>query len=190
MQKQPLKKLLFRYASRHPDEPRTVSDTIQFLDSTKQCFDRDNWSGHFTGSAWVVDQSRQWILMTHHFQLDLWLQLGGHAEGRTNLLNVALEEAKEESGLSHFKSLSDEIFDLDIHRIPQYNGTPSHLHYDIRFIFEAQHGDEEIIISDESHDVAWVHVNDVLQKNPESSMVRMLEKTKKVSPVINNEPSR
>jgi len=32
-------------------------------------------------------------------------------------------------------------------------------------------------VSDESHDVAWIHKNDVLNKNPEESMVRMLKKT-------------
>lgn len=178
MERQPLKQLLARYQSRYPNEHDTVGNTLQFLDSTTACFDRHHWDGHFTGSAWVVDQSRQWVLMTHHYQLNLWLQLGGHAEGRSNLLDVAIAEAEEESGLSRFKVLSSEIFDLDIHRIPQYNGTPSHLHYDIRFILEAQHGDEDIIVSDESHDVAWVHIDNVLQKNPEQSMVRMLEKTK------------
>ena len=183
MSNQSLLKQLNRYKVQYPQENEKVDAMIILLTEQKSSFERDSWDGHFTGSAWVVDQSREWVLMTHHFQLGLWLQLGGHAEGRTNLLNVALEEAKEESGLSHFKLLSDEIFDLDIHRIPQYNDTPSHLHYDIRFIFEAQHNDEEIIISDESHDVAWVHVNDVLQKNPESSMVRMLEKTKNLRPL-------
>ncbi len=178
MQRQPTKHLLSRYLYVYPEESNKTTGAIRFLDSTRQCFDRNNWDGHFTGSAWVVDQTRNWILMTHHYQLNLWLQLGGHAEGRPNLLDVALAEAREESGLSRFIVLSDEIFDLDIHPIPQYNRTPTHLHYDVRFIFEARHGDEEIIISDESHDVAWVHVDDVLNKNPEPSMVRMLSKMK------------
>ncbi len=127
----------------------------------------------------MVDASREWVLMTHHRQLDLWLQLGGHAEGRGDLLDVALAEAQEESGLSQFKVLSKEIFDLDIHRIPEHNGLPPHLHFDVRFILETKHGAEDIIVSDESHDVAWIHKNDVLNKNPEESMVRMLEKTTK-----------
>ena len=27
--------------------------------------------------------------MTHHKKLNMWLQLGGHADGNTDLLNVA-----------------------------------------------------------------------------------------------------
>ncbi|MBN4080749.1 NUDIX hydrolase [Caldithrix abyssi] len=177
MERQQLKQLLTRYKKKFLNESSKIEQTIQFLDSTKLCFNRDNWYGHFTGSAWVVDQTRDWVIMTHHRQLNLWLQLGGHAEGRTNLLDVAMDEAREESGLSEFNVLSNEIFDLDIHRIPKFNGVPSHLHFDVRFILETQHGVEDIIVSDESHDVAWIHKNEVLNKNPEESMVRMLKKT-------------
>ncbi|GIS47576.1 MAG: hypothetical protein Ct9H90mP20_2460 [Candidatus Neomarinimicrobiota bacterium] len=35
--------------------------------------------------------------MTHHYQLNKWLQLGGHADGNENLLDVATNEAIEES---------------------------------------------------------------------------------------------
>ena len=108
MSNQSLLKQLNRYKVQYPQENEKVDAMIILLTEQKSSFERDSWDGHFTGSAWVVDQSRKWVLMTHHFQLGLWLQLGGHAEGRTNLLNVALEEAKEESGLSHFKLLSDE----------------------------------------------------------------------------------
>ncbi|MEA1882645.1 MAG: NUDIX hydrolase [Candidatus Marinimicrobia bacterium] len=152
---------------------------IQFLNDHTGCFDRHNWFGHFTGSAWIVDQPREWVLMTHHRQLDMWLQLGGHSDGCSNLLEVARTEAIEESGFSQFKVLSEEIFDLDIHQIPAHNSDPPHLHFDVRFILEAQHGKEEIIVSDESQDVAWVHVQKIQNKNSEKSIARMLNKTLK-----------
>lgn len=179
MERQQLRQLLSRYKNKHPNETSKIEETIDFLESTNLCFDRNNWDGHFTGSAWIVDQTRNWVLMTHHRQLNLWLQLGGHAEGRANLLDVALDEAREESGLSKFKVLTSDIFDLDIHRIPKFNDVPSHLHFDVRFILETQHGVEDIVVSDESHDVGWIQKNDVLNKNPEESMVRMLKKTLK-----------
>ncbi|MBC8346512.1 MAG: NUDIX hydrolase [Candidatus Marinimicrobia bacterium] len=177
MKRQPLKQLLIKYKNKHPDQLSVVKTSIQFLDSTPLCFNRNNLYGHFTGSAWVIDETREWVLMTHHRQLNQWLQLGGHADGCSNLLTVALEEAKEESGLTDFRVLSQDIFDLDVHHIPQYKDVPSHLHFDIRFILECQHGTDNIVVSDESHDVAWIHKNDVLNKNSEESMVRMLKKT-------------
>ena len=54
--------------------------------------------------------------------------------GEENVLNVALREAEEETGLKHFKLLQEEIFDLDIHPIPARGDFPDHLHYDIRFL--------------------------------------------------------
>ncbi|MBT3478078.1 MAG: NUDIX hydrolase [Candidatus Marinimicrobia bacterium] len=177
MERKKLKQLLEQYKKCYPEESVKTLKTEMFLNRSKTCFSRNNWEGHFTGSAWVVDQSREWVLMTHHRQLDMWLQLGGHAEGRSNLLDVALDEAQEESGLSKLNVLSTNIFDLDIHKIPAFKGAPTHLHFDVRFIMEAEHGLENIIVSDESHDVAWINKNDVLHKNPEQSMARMLQKT-------------
>ena len=177
LKRQQLKQLLIKYKRKHTDELSTVESAIKFLDSTPLCFNRSNLYGHFTGSAWVLDTTRQWVLMTHHRQLNLWLQLGGHADSCSDLLGVALDEAREESGLTGFKVLSQNIFDLDIHPIPKYKDIPPHVHFDIRFIIENTRGGKNIIVSNESHDVAWIHKNDVLNKNPEESMVRMLKKT-------------
>ena len=116
--------------------------------------------------------------MTHHYQLNKWLQLGGHADGNENLLDVAMNEAIEESGLNNFKIVSDKIFDIDIHTIPEYNNVPSHFHFDVRYLLEAKKGSEEIIVSKESKDVAWIKQNEVLKHNNEYSIKRMLNKGK------------
>lgn len=172
-----LKELLSEYALKYPDEKEKAVQTINLINNEKDCFERENWSGHFTGSAWIVDDTRSYVLMTHHYQLNMWLQLGGHAEGCLDLLAVALNEAIEESGIINFKTLTPKIFDLDIHNIPIYNGIPAHRHYDVRFIFEADSNPDLIKISEESHDVSWVHINNVSDKNPENSIKRMIEKT-------------
>lgn len=166
------------YLNKYPDERIKVDNILEFINRENECFERNNWNGHFTGSAWIVDDTRNWVLMTKHLQLNMWLQLGGHAEGNSNLFKVALKEAIEESGLTKFTPLSSQIFDLDIHQIPRFKNLPSHLHYDVRYIFEAKIKNEKIIISDESHDVSWVNKNDVLNKNSEESISRMLNKMK------------
>jgi len=166
------------YLNKYPDEQIKVDNILEFMNRENECFERNNWNGHFTGSAWIVDDTRNWVLMTKHLQLNMWLQLGGHAEGNSNLFKVALKEAIEESGLTKFTALSSQIFDLDIHQIPRFKNLPSHLHYDVRYIFEAKIKNEKIIISDESHDVSWVNKNDVLNKNSEESISRMLNKMK------------
>jgi 8-oxo-dGTP pyrophosphatase MutT (NUDIX family) len=116
--------------------------------------------------------------MTHHKKIGKWLQLGGHADGESNLFLVAKREVNEESGLTKFHAMSEEIFDLDIHTIPALNSEPAHIHYDVRFLFEASSESEKITVSNESLDVAWVPIENVVKLNPEKSMSRMIKKTK------------
>ena len=164
------------YLNLYPDEKKTIKMMIGFLQENPNCFERENLKGHFTGSAWGIDDTHSWILMTHHRQLDLWVQPGGHADGNENLLEVAINETKEETGLTQFKIISEEIFDLDIHEVPQYKNIPKHFHYDIRFLLETNRNPNDIKISKESFDVAWIHKSAVLQKNNDSSIKRMLNK--------------
>ena len=177
---QNLKQLLKSYIQKNPYEVNAIK-MLNFFDNHDGCFEKDNLPGHFTGSAWVISPDKNKILMTHHKKLNMWLQLGGHADGEKDLKSVALKEAKEESGFNNFSILSEEIFDLDIHKIESINEEPEHLHYDVRFLLEADPNEQNIIISEESHDVKWIHLDDVLEYNSEGSISRMVEKTKKLS---------
>ena len=164
------------YLDNNPSENSNVKKMLKFLREEKNCFSRSNLKGHFTGSAWIIDDTHKWVLMTHHKKLNKWLQLGGHADENENLLEVAYTEAVEESGLQHFTVISDKIFDLDIHQIPPYKNIPPHYHYDIRYIFKAKMDPDTIIVSRESKDVSWLSKKDVLKKNSEESIERMLIK--------------
>ena len=126
---------------------------LTFLDSSPQVFERSHPSGHFTGSAWLVDARGHRVLLTHHRKLDRWLQLGGHADGDTNLARVALREAEEESGLRDL-IVEPAIFDLDRHLIPARGNEPAHWHYDVRYVVRAT-GDETFAVNHESHALAW-----------------------------------
>lgn len=117
------------------------------------CFLRSNLEGHFTGSAWLVSADGNRVLMTHHRKLDRWLQLGGHADGDSDLARVALREAEEESGLTDL-GVESEIFDLDRHWIPERADVPGHWHYDVRFVVHAR-GSEDFVVSEESLALAW-----------------------------------
>ena len=132
--------------------------------------------GHITGSAWIIDATRHYVLLTHHAKLNKWLQLGGHADGELNPLAVAMREAREESGLTKLRVISEEVFDVDRHLIPARKTDPDHFHYDIRFMIEAD-PDEPLLISDESHDLAWIEIAKMAEYNNEESMLRMARKT-------------
>ena len=90
---------LTRYAHRHPDEQSSVARFNRLLEDHPNCFERDCWAGHITGSAWLLDPSQSKLLLTHHRKLNMWLQLGGHSDGDPDTAAVAKREAEEESGL-------------------------------------------------------------------------------------------
>lgn len=163
------------FAQRHPEQ-RSVADTIrQFILSTPDCFHRTHQAGHITGSAWLVNPQGNKVLLTLHHKLGRWLQPGGHADGNSNPMSVALQEATEESGLQGITALSQDIFDIDIHRIPARpaTGEPAHYHYDIRYLLKAPH--ENYSISEESDDLAWWAMNDftLRQEELDESVLRM-----------------
>lgn len=152
-----------------------VADTIRFIEEHPDCLLRSCLSGHLTGSAWIVDASRTRTLLTHHRKLDKWLQPGGHADGQADPLGVALREAEEECGVA-VRPVSTAIFDVDRHLIPARGEVPAHYHYDLRFMLEAD-PEQPFVVTEESHDLAWVDVAQVPALNPEESMARMVRKT-------------
>jgi 8-oxo-dGTP pyrophosphatase MutT (NUDIX family) len=159
-----------------PHEAAMAAEIIRFVEAHPDCLLRTCAPGHLTGSAWIVDAPRRRVLLTHHRKLDKWLQPGGHADGDPDLLAVALREAREETGLTRLRAVSPKVFDVDRHSIPPRGATPGHWHLDLRFLVEADPA-EALIVSDESHDLAWVDLARVAALNPEESMLRMVRKT-------------
>lgn len=149
----------------------------QFVAQHPDCFERSLSIGHVTGSAWIIDLARDHALLTHHRKLNRWLQLGGHSDGDHDTLRVALREGREESGLSALQPVSEAIFDIDVHLIPERKGEPAHYHYDVRFLLEADR-QAPLTISSESKDLAWVPLEEILALAPEPSIRRMVAKSR------------
>ena len=167
---------LAQYANRYPDESKVSELFSAFLSRHgRRSFDRALEEGHVTASCWLLSPDRQHILLTHHRKLDAWLQLGGHADGDTDVLRVALNEAREESGIADIAAVGDaDIFDLDRHRIPPFGEDPAHDHYDFRFVLVA--GSREVKVSPESHDLQWCKIGSLADYTSDQSVLRMERK--------------
>ena len=178
-----LRENLQNYRTPYEEEAEFTSEFLE-LTFDEQAFKRERLEGHFTASAWIVNKRRTHSLLTLHGKLNRWLQLGGHADGNENLLEVAMTEAREESGLTSLRLVDKRIYDIDKHIIPQRGDVPEHFHYDVRYLIEAEL-DEPLVISKESNDLAWINfdsIEDMIGFNP--SIVRMLEKTNKSEIII------
>lgn len=178
MDRKLLRTLLENYRTPFEEEKHFINDFIELTDDPL-AYSRERKKGHFTASSWIVNRRRTHTLLTLHRKLHKWLQLGGHADGNENLLEVAMNEAKEESGLTSLRFVDRFIFDIDRHIIPANDSEDQHFHYDVRFLIEGEM-DEPLVISPESKNLAWVSygmVEDLVGQNV--SIMRMLEKTSK-----------
>ncbi len=166
---------LHGYRALDAHEERMRVRILEFVQQNAECFRRTLRVGHITGSAWVVNRERTHTLLVHHRRLGKWLQPGGHAEDETDVLAVAVREAEEETGL-RVQPISRSIFDVDAHDIPESKKEPAHVHYDIRYMVEADMMNR-VVVSPESRAVEWVRLSQVAAMNNEESVLRLVRKT-------------
>jgi 8-oxo-dGTP pyrophosphatase MutT (NUDIX family) len=159
------------YARKWPGE-RDVVHFVEKLEGGVRSFLREDHEGHFTGSSWLVSADGERVLLTHHRKLGRWLQLGGHADGDTDLSRVALREAEEESGLSGL-AVEPAPFDLDRHRIPARAQEPEHWHYDVRYVVRAGEN-ESFQVSEESHALAWRSIREIAEDPASDESLRRM----------------
>jgi 8-oxo-dGTP pyrophosphatase MutT (NUDIX family) len=146
-----------------------------------RAFDRALPAGHVTASAWIVDPGRAQAVLLHHRKLERWLQLGGHVDGDPDVRRAALREAREESGLRTLRLIAEDIYDIDVHRIPARGAEEEHDHYDLRFALEADPR-EPLVRNEESHDVRWIALNDLETYAIDDSVRRLAAKTAALPP--------
>lgn len=181
MHRNELLSLLLKHKTTFMEEAAYQQRAVNFVQQHADCFHRELWPAHVTGSSWVVNPHRSHALMLHHKKHDQWFQPGGHADGHADILAVALRETSEETGLDTgaIQLLSHNIFDIDIHAIPAFGNEPEHEHFDIRFLVEINDA-LPIPGNDESHQVLWVPLNQVSSYNNNLSTYRMVEKTRRL----------
>lgn len=175
MGRQNLLNMLDVYHPTYSEEIEFKSRMIEFINNHENCFERSLTIGHITASSWLLNHDKTKALMMHHRKLDKWFQLGGHCDGDSDVLAVATREAQEESGLKAIVPVITEIFDIDIHLIPENAREEAHYHYDVRFLLWVEH-DEAIIQNKESKELRWVGA--AMEELPTNniSVVRMFNK--------------
>jgi coenzyme F420-0:L-glutamate ligase len=145
---------------------------LGFLAARPDAMWRSCAPGHLTASALVIEPSRRLVLLTLHPRAGLWVQLGGHCEpGDNTLLDVAVREAREESGIGSL-SFDPAPLGLDVHPITCSLGVPTR-HFDVRFLAVATAGSEPVR-SEESLDLQWFSW-DALPEGTSPELPRLVE---------------
>lgn len=169
-----------KYCPCNEQEQRDKAVILAFLDKNEDAFFRSNLVAHMTASAWIVNPERTKTLMVYHNIYDSWSWTGGHADGETDLLSVALREAREETGIAHVRPVSPEIFSLEVLTVDGHEKrgeyVPSHLHMNVTYLLETEESDTLRICREENSGVAWFALEDALRASTEPWFVERIYK--------------
>ena len=126
---------------------------------------RENTIAHITSSGYIVNKSRTKVLMIYHNIYKSWAWTGGHADGDSDLLHVAIKEAKEETGLKNVTPVMTNILGLDVlnvnGHIKKGKYVSSHLHLSVAYLLEANEEDKLIVNEEETSGVKWLPINEL-----------------------------
>ena len=162
---------LENYKPYNEQEDADRGEILRQLKSFPDIFTRENLNAHMTASSWIVNPARTKVLMVYHNIYDSWSWTGGHADGETDLLAAALREAKEETGITKVRPVTEDIYSLEILTVDGHvkhgKYVSSHLHLNVTFLLEA---DEDEILhkkDDENSGVAWFGLDEAILASSE-----------------------
>ncbi len=153
---------------------------LDFIAHHSDAFLRSNPIAHVTASSWIVNHRHDKVLMVYHNIYHSWSWTGGHADGNQNLLEVAIRECREETGIQNVRPISENICSLEVLSVDGHekNGkyVSTHLHLNVTYLLEADENDPLIIRETENSGVRWFSLQEALDASTEPWFVRRIYK--------------
>jgi len=161
---------------------------VDFIKKNDNSLTRDNKVAHVSSSGFILNKRMDKALMVYHKIYRSWSWTGGHADGESDLLKVALEEAKEETGIENVKPLTEKIVTLDVLPVPSHfkhgKFVSAHLHLSIAYVLIADDTDRLMVKEDENSGVKWMKIKDIEKEVNELDMKlvynKLINRAKKI----------
>jgi 8-oxo-dGTP pyrophosphatase MutT (NUDIX family) len=168
---------LREYGEKNPWESTRTEEIVYWIEKYREtAFVKANLEGHITASMLIVNSEKTRVLLMFHKKLQMWLQFGGHCDGEVDTLAVAIREFHEESGISVEPSIIGDIYNVDIHDIPEHKWTPLHKHLDILYLGEISEDTPFSRQESEVDDIRWFDIEWVEKYIKEERMLSMIRK--------------
>ncbi|MDD3429450.1 MAG: NUDIX hydrolase [Oscillospiraceae bacterium] len=176
------------YTPQDPFEAAEKDAILNFAQNTQDVLLRKSTLAHATASGYVMNPARTRVLMIYHNIYNSWSWTGGHADGETDLFEVAKREVAEETGLTDLYApvhtpLSVEILPVKAH-IKNGGAVPCHLHLNVTYLFIAEETVPLRIKPDENSGVKWLCAdalaNDVTEPDMLQLYNKLTEKARKI----------
>lgn len=181
--KQNLLEIIEGYKPKDEQEEADKKIMLAFIREYDNCLLRDNKIAHFTASSWIVNSDRTKVLMIYHNIYKNWAWTGGHADGDEDLRKVALKEAIEETGVRNIFALSQEPLSLETLCVNSHYKkgifVPSHLHFNVTYLLQADEKEGLRIKADENSGVKWVELEQAPLITAEECMKEVYTKLNK-----------
>lgn len=180
-----LKTSIEEYIPYNEQEVKDKQLILQYINTFQDVLTRKNEIGHMTASAWILNKEKTKVLMIYHNIYRSWAWVGGHADGEENLLEVALRETKEETGVTKVVPIDENIFSLQIVAVDGHKKrgkyVATHVHLDSCFLLEVDEKETLKIKKDENSGVKWIPLEEVIKESTEERMYpiyqKLIEKT-------------
>ncbi len=141
---------------------------------------RDSLLMHMTGSSIIVNKDKTKTLMAYHNIYKSWAWTGGHADGESDLMRLAIREAQEETGIKTLTPITDGPISCEIlHVLPHIKRgkyVNLHLHFNLTYAFTGDENEPISIKEDENARVGWLPIDKLDKYVSEPFMIPIYRK--------------
>lgn len=137
---------------------------LKIIDENDRILYRDSWDIHFSSSGFIMDETLEYCLMAYHNIYQTFAWTGGHNDGDEDMLQVAMREAREETGIQRILKYSP-LLRLDILPVEAHmkrgKAVKAHFHINGTYLLIADKREDIHIKPDENSAVQWIGVDEL-----------------------------
>lgn len=168
-----IRRLVAAFRPLSPRDHAALADFSRYFADDAGPVSRDDGPSHATASAFVFDPALTRIALVFHGKGEFWVQPGGHLEDDPSIVDAALRELEEETGLVAEHPGASLVYDLDHHALSAAFGRCAS-HLDVGVVVTVR-ADAPLTVSSESGDVRWWPIDSLPSNVPEGFPARVRE---------------